>query len=204
MVVWFTISWLLMASATMLPTSIPLVSAFGRVVGTRSGAGRLVAIVVGTYLAVWAAAGLTLSAVDAALHVFVGHTPLRDHAPLVLAATLAVAGAYQLSARSDRCLRECRSPFSFLATRWTGTRRASSEATLIGIDYGVSCLGCCAALMLVMFAAGMTNPLLMVVLGGVAAAHKLAPWGPTLARATGGILLVTAAVVAAAHIVGIR
>jgi predicted metal-binding membrane protein len=200
---WFTLSWLLMAAATMLPTSIPLLTAFGQVVGLRSDAHRLIITVVAAYLAVWAAAGLGLASVDAAVHTVADRTPLGGHAPLILAATLAVASAYQLSARSDRCLRSCRSPFSFIATRWTGTRTPSSQATLIGIDYGVSCLSCCAAVMLVMFAVGMTSPLVMVALGGVSAAHKLAPWGPALARLTGWTLLAVAAGAATLHLVRI-
>jgi predicted metal-binding membrane protein len=196
---WFTASWLLMTVATMLPASLPLLSAFRRLLGDRRDAARLVAAVVAGYLAVWTSAGLVLSAVDAGVHEIAAHTPLRDHGPAALAATLLVAGAYQLSETSARCLRACRSPFSFLATRW-GAGSALARAARIGVDHGVSCLGCCAALMVVMLAVGMANPFAMLGLGGVAALHKQASWGVGLARLTGGALVAAAVVVAAVHL----
>lgn len=192
MAIWFTVSWLLMTAATMLPASIPLLSAFSRLLGDRGDAPRLVATVVVAYLAVWTVAGLVLSAVDVGVHAVAGQPVLRDHTPTILATTLLVAGAYQLSGTSARCLRACRSPFSFLATRWRGGGSPSGQAARIGIDHGVSCLGCCAALMLVMVAVGMTSPFAMIGLGGVAALHRQAPWGAGLAKLT-GLMLVAAA-----------
>ena len=204
MLAWFTVSWLLMAAATMLPTSIPLVHAFARVVDGRADALCLVAKMVVGYLAVWTAAGLVLATFDVGLHTLADHTPLGDHTWVILAATLAIAGGYQMSAHSNRCLRACRSPFSFLAPRWSGGPSAGTQATVIGIDYGMSCLGCCASLMLLMFAVGMTSPLVMIGLGGVAAAHKLAPWGPAVARVTGWVLLAAGLSVVAVHLARVR
>ncbi|MFB7288712.1 DUF2182 domain-containing protein [Actinacidiphila glaucinigra] len=194
---WFTVSWLLMTVATMLPTSLPLLRAFARLLGDRRYTGWLVATVVAGYLAVWTVGGLALAAVGSGVHALVGHI---SYAWVVLPWTLLVAGAYQLSGISARCLTACRSPFSFLARRWSGRRPAGAEAALVGLDYGLSCLGCCAALMLVMFAVGMSSPLLMIALGGVAALHKHAPWGASLARATGIALIMAATVVGAAHL----
>ncbi|AVZ71008.1 hypothetical protein SLUN_00800 [Streptomyces lunaelactis] len=196
---WFAVSWLLMTVATMLPTSLPLLRAFTRLLGDRRDAGRLVATVVAGYLTLWTVAGLGLAAVDSGVHALVGRTP---YAWVVLPLTLLVAGAYQLSGTSARCLTACRSPFSFLARRWSGRRPVGAEAALVGLDYGLSCLGCCAALMLVMFAVGMSSPLLMIALGGVAALHKHAPWGAALARVTGVALIMAAIVVGAAHLAG--
>jgi predicted metal-binding membrane protein len=200
---WFTVSWLLMTAATMLPTSLPLLSAFARLLGDRRDAGRLIATVVAAYLALWTVAGLALATIDAVVHILAERTALARHTWLVLPLTLVVAGGYQLSGTSARCLRACRLPFSFLARRWSGRRAAATEATLIGFDYGASCLGCCAALMLVMFAVGMSSPLLMIELGGVAALYKRARWGATLARATGIVLLLAAAVMGVGHVTGV-
>lgn len=200
MAAWFTLSWLLMTAATMLPTSLPLLTAFSRSLSQRRDTGRLIATVVAAYLSVWTAAGLALSAIDVGLHTLAERTALDDHAWLILPATLLIAGGYQLSGLSAQCLRACRSPFSFLARRWSGRRAAGTEAALIGIDYGLSCLGCCAALMLVMFAVGMSSPLLMIGLGAVAALHKYARWGPALAKATGITLLLLAVLYGVAHV----
>jgi predicted metal-binding membrane protein len=202
LLLWFTASWLLMSMATMLPTSIPLLSAVAVVVGDRADARRLLAAVVAAYLGVWALAGLVLAVVDLGLHRLVERTVLGDHRPLMLAGTLLVAGAYQLSSRSARCLRACRTPLSFLAHRWDGRGPASARAVRVGVDYGLSCLGCCAALMLVMFAVGMSSPLAMAGFGGLVAVHKLAPWGDQLAVATGVVLLANGALLGALHLAG--
>jgi len=204
LVAWFTVAWLLMTAATMLPTSLPLLAAFGRLLGDRSDGRRLVATVVGGYLAVWTGAGLVLSGADVGVHALMGGTILADHPGLVLAITLLVAGAYQLSNRSAQCLRACRSPLSFLAKHWTGRGTATGRAARVGLDYGVSCLGCCAALMVVMCAVGMASPLAMVGLGGVAGLHKLAPSGPVLAKATGVALVLAGTALGTAHLVGVR
>jgi predicted metal-binding membrane protein len=195
---WFTVSWLLMATATMLPTSLPLLSAFTRLLGDRRDAGRLVAVVVAGYLGVWTVAGLALAGVDLGLHRLTEGT---GYAWMILPATLLLAGGYQLSGVSAQCLRACRSPFSFLATRWSG-RLAAREAALIGLDHGLSCLGCCAALMLVMSAVGMSNPLVMIALGGVAALHKYARWGAELAKVTGVVLVLAAVLMVLLHGLG--
>ncbi|GAA0418523.1 hypothetical protein Acor_19440 [Acrocarpospora corrugata] len=195
---WFTASWLLMTVATMSPTSLPLLRAFTRMLGDRRDAGRLVATVVAAYLATWTAAGLALAALDALVHALVHGT---SFAWAVLPLSLLLAGGYQLSGTAARCLTACRTPFGILARRWSG-RRPGAEAALIGLDHGLFCLGCCAGLMVVMFAVGMANPVLMIALGGVAALHKHAPWGALLARVTGVVLIVAAVAAGAAHLVG--
>ncbi|MFI6743498.1 DUF2182 domain-containing protein [Nonomuraea sp. NPDC050451] len=196
---WFTVSWLLMTVATMLPASLPLLRLFARMLGDRRDAGRLVATVVAGYLATWTVAGLVLAGVNAFVHALVGGTP---YAWAVLPLSLLGAGAYQLSGTAARCLTACRSPFGIIARRWSGRRPAGVEAALVGLDHGLYCLGCCAGLMVVMFAAGMANPLLMIALGGVAALHKHAPWGAVLARVTGVVLIAAAVAAGAAHLTG--
>ncbi|MEU8364277.1 DUF2182 domain-containing protein [Nonomuraea sp. NPDC048882] len=194
---WFTASWLLMTVATMLPTSLPLLRAFAGMLGERRDAGLLVVTVVGGYLAVWTVAGLALAAVDGGVRALIGRTP---YAWVVLPLTLLAAGLYQLSGTAARCLTACRSPFGIIARRWSGWRPAGVDAALVGVDHGLFCLGCCAALMTVMFAAGMSRPLLMIALGGVAALHKHAPWGAVLARLTGVALVAAAVLAGAAHL----
>ncbi|WP_062349674.1 DUF2182 domain-containing protein [Herbidospora yilanensis] len=195
---WFTLSWSLMTVATMLPTSLPLLRAFARMLAHRRDADRLIATVVAGYLATWAVAGLAFAALDALVRAVVAGTPYVWAVPSL---SLLVAGAYQLSGTAARCLTACRTPFGILARRWAG-RRPHTEAALIGLDHGLYCLGCCAGLMVVMFAAGMANPVLMIALGGVAALHKHAPWGASLARVTGVVMIVAAVAIGVAHLTG--
>jgi predicted metal-binding membrane protein len=120
----------------------------------------------------------------------------------VVVGALVLAGAHQLSPIAARCLDACRAPLSFVAPRWTGGADVHAQALRIGADYGRSCLGCCAGLMVVMLVVGMAAPVWMVGLGVLSAAHKLTAAGPALARATGIALLGTATVVAGVTLAG--
>ena len=74
---------------------------------------------------------------------------------------LLLAGAFQFSDLKERCLRECRHPGIYLMQHY---RRGIVEAFRLGRGHGLFCLGCCWALMLVGFAAGVANLAWMVVL----------------------------------------
>jgi predicted metal-binding membrane protein len=189
-------AWMLMVLATMLPTALPLLGAFERVAASRPRPGRLGMLVTGGFLAVWLTAGIVLAGIDVAVHRFVSATGPFYRPWLVPALVLALAGAYQLSPLARRCLTACRVPFSFIARRWTGLPGAHRQAWAIGVDYGRSCLGCCASLMAVMVVVGMVSPLWILGLGLLGALQKHAPGGQRLATATGVGLLVLAAVVA--------
>jgi predicted metal-binding membrane protein len=56
------------------------------------------------------------------------------------------------------------------------------SAVVVGLRYGMSCLGCTAGLMVAMVLIGMSDLAWMIVLAGVVLAYKLGP-APTL-RAT--------------------
>ena len=70
------------------------------------------------------------------------------------AATLALAGAFQFSDLKERCLSECRHPGAYLLPHY---RRGTRAAFRIGREHGLFCLGCCWALMLLVFALGVTQ-----------------------------------------------
>jgi predicted metal-binding membrane protein len=99
-------------------------------------------------------------------------------------ALLLVAGAFQFSAMKYRCLDKCRSPLSFVTSRWRGSRERWHSFTL-GVEHGAFCVGCCWALMLLMFVTGTASLLWMVALGGVMAVEKNAPWGRRLSTPLG-------------------
>ena len=117
--------------------------------------GRLVALVVLGFFAAWLAFGLAAHVADAARALgrrraiawFVAN------GWMVGAAVLAGAGLFQWSALKYRCLEACRTPFGFVAARWHGGRRRARRSG-IGVDHGVFCVGCCWALMLMMFVVG--------------------------------------------------
>lgn len=188
----FSLGWLLMIVAMMLPSSIPLVLTFRAIVGRRRHPGVDVALLLLGYLLVWTAFGFGAWVLDRAVHDAIEATPwLAAHPQLILGATLAVAGAWQFSPLRDRCLDECRSPLGFVMHRWRGESERR-ESVAMGIAHGAFCVGCCWSLMLVMFGIGMSGLTAMLVLGGITAIEKNVPWGRRLTRPVGVALLLAA------------
>jgi len=188
----FSLGWLLMIVAMMLPSSIPLVVAFRALVGRRPRPGWLVAGLLGGYLVVWTAFGLGAWILDRGVHAVVEATPMLAAYPqMILAGTLLAAGLWQFSPLRDRCLDECRSPMGFVLHRWRGVA-PGREAVSMGIAHGAFCVGCCWSLMLVMFGVGVSSATLMLALGALTAVEKNLPWGRRLSRPLGIVLVVLA------------
>jgi predicted metal-binding membrane protein len=184
--------WLLMSAAMMLPTTLPLLEIFRRVSAARADRGLLLALVIAGYLGVWGAFGVVAHVADFGLHALVGRSVwLTFNGWLVGAGVLALAGLFQFSALKYRCLDECRTPQSFVIRHWRG-RGERRHALLLGADHGLYCVGCCWALMLLMFVVGMGSVGWMLLLGAVMAAEKILPWGRRLSAPIGIGLLACA------------
>jgi predicted metal-binding membrane protein len=197
----FVAGWVLMLTATMVPTTLPLVSLFVVLVERRPDRRVLVGRLVAGYVVVWSFAGLVAYAGDLGVHALAESVPALDRNTWVLAASaLVVAGGYQLSALKERCLTRCRNPRALLFVRWRGVAPAR-EAFAIGTSHGATCLSCCWALMLVMFAVGAGSLGAMLGLGATMAAEKTMPGGARLRVPIGVGLLATAAIVAALEVV---
>lgn len=194
----FTVGWLLMIVAMMLPTSIPLVATFGALVSRRRRSGALVGLLVTGYVAAWSAFGLAAWVADRAVHAAVDAVPLLgSHPQLIMAGTLLAAGLWQFSPLKERCLDECRSPLGFVLARWQG-ERPEREALALGLAHGAFCIGCCWSLMLVMFGVGLGSLAWMLGLGALMAVEKNLPVGRRLTRPLGVALVVAAVAVVAA------
>ncbi len=101
-------------------------------------------------------------------------------------AILIAAGVYQWTPLKGACLTHCRSPLGFLLTHW---RDGSLGALQMGLRHGVYCLGCCWALMAVLFAAGVMNLVWVAVLAAFVLLEKIGPGGRSLSRVGGAILI---------------
>ncbi|MFO1325251.1 MAG: DUF2182 domain-containing protein [Burkholderiales bacterium] len=191
------LAWVLMIAAMMLPTTYPVLSLFRTIVGGRPDASGLLARVIAGFFAAWFAFGLVAHAADALVLWAFGRFPaLETHGWVLGAAVLAGAGAFQFSALKYRCLEQCQSPFAFVASRWHGIA-PGREAWRLGVDHGLFCVGCCWALMLVMFVVGTGSVGWMLVLAAVMAAEKNLPWGRRLRTPLGAGLLGWAAAIVA-------
>jgi predicted metal-binding membrane protein len=186
----FTGGWTLMTAAMMLPTSIPLLVMFRKIVGGRATAPLLTGAVVAGYLGVWAAAGAVLQMVNWLLQA--GVRRVAATAWIGAAVVLGIAGLFQFSELKYACLEKCRSPLSFIIRRWRGGSELAQSLRL-GAEHGMFCVGCCWSLMLLMFVVGAGSLGGMLVLGLVMAVEKNFAWGARLSAPLGVALLAGAA-----------
>jgi predicted metal-binding membrane protein len=192
----FLATWITMTVAMMLPTTTPLVLIFRRLTAARPDRSVLVLLLIAGYLAAWAACGLLVfGAIRTIRFAAAGSAWLAGHPSTPVSALFLIAGAFQFSRLKYRCLDECRSPLSFVTSRWRGVRERWNSFRL-GAEHGAFCVGCCWALMLLMFAAGATSLLWMATLGGVMAIEKNVTWGRRVSAPVGIVLLVSGALVA--------
>ena len=184
--------WVIMLAAMMLPTTLPLLDMFRRLTARRADRRRLMALVITGYLAVWSIFGFAAHIADWSLALAVRQSDwLIANGWAMGAAILAIAGLYQFSALKYRCLDKCRAPFGFVIEHWRGAHE-QWHALLLGVRHGVFCVGCCWALMLLMFVIGTANIGWMLALGAVMAAEKNLPMGRRLAPPIGAALLLAA------------
>jgi predicted metal-binding membrane protein len=191
----YVIGWLLMTTAMMVPTVLPLLAIFARITQDRTDRGFLMALLILGYLSIWAAFGLLAHLADMALHSFAASNAfLTFNGWIVGVAVLGIAGAFQFSKLKYRCLDKCRTPFSFINEHWRGTA-VRRQSFMLGVHHGIFCVGCCWAIMLLMFVVGTGSVGWMLAIGAVMAIEKNVAWGRRLSTPLGiGLLLTSAAI----------
>ena len=160
--------WTLMAVAMMLPSAAPMIRTYCEIADTARAKGEAAVhplILVAGYLMVWVVASAAFAAVSVLVQSRAG-APVIGYAAV---AALGVAGLYQFSGLKEACLKKCRNPFAILFSRWSSR---PSRIFRLGVEQGVWCLGCCWALMLVMFAVGTMNIFWMALIGAVCRGGK--------------------------------
>lgn len=192
----FLVAWQGMVAAMMLPSSLPLIRLYGTVARRRPGHRPALAAFLGGYAAVWTAFGAVAFLGDVAVHRTVDASPWLSSRPwLISGGVLALAGAFQFSHLKERCLTTCRHPAPYLLARY---RRGAAAGFRLGLGHGLFCLGCCWALMLVMFAAGVAVLWWMAALTAVMVYEKTGRRGQSLTPVV-GIALFALAALAVAH-----
>ncbi|MBV8371912.1 MAG: DUF2182 domain-containing protein [Candidatus Eremiobacteraeota bacterium] len=183
-------SWQLMTAAMMLPSSLGFIRMYAVTAANAAGFPAAFALFLFGYFAVWSAFALTAFAGDMQLHRLVDAWPaLAAHAYVIPAVTLAVAGAYQFTPLKDACLRACRHPGLYLVQHY---RRGALNGLRLGFGHALFCVGCCWALMLVMFAAGVAHLAWMGVLALIMLLEKGVPNGDRIVAPIGAAFLLLA------------
>jgi predicted metal-binding membrane protein len=180
--------WAVMMTGMMLPSATPMILLVRDAGGTR---GRDTYILALGYVVVWALFSFGATALQWWLGRLFVITPMMEVSSRTAAAVfLIVAGVYQWTPWKQACLTACQSPLAFLMRRW---RSGAWGAFRMGVDHGAYCVGCCWALMLLLFAGGVMNLTVIAALTAFVAFEKLAPIGVWGARVSGALLIGAAA-----------
>ena len=185
---WFALvavfaSWLVMTAAMMLPSSLGFIRMYAATASNAPAFPAAFVLFVGAYFAVWTAFAIVAFLGDMQLHRAVDAWPwLSAHANIIPAATLALAAVYQFTPLKDACLRACRHPGVYLMRHY---RRGPFNGLRLGFGHALYCLGCCWALMLVMFAAGAAHLAWMGILAAIMLVEKSTRHGERIVAPTG-------------------
>ena len=184
--------WSVMMAAMMLPSASPLLLLYGGVARRSAGAGyspSFVYLVAAGYLIAWTAFSAAATIVQRVLSALVVLDPMMTLVSRRASGVLLIAaGVYQVLPIKRACLAHCRAPVSYLTEH---AQPGAAGAFQLGLHHGVYCLGCCWALMALLFAGGVMN---LWVIGGLAVVvliEKIAPFGEA-ARYLVAALLVAA------------
>jgi predicted metal-binding membrane protein len=185
--------WAVMMAGMMLPSAWPLLRLYALAARARPDerhAARRVWALGAGYVLAWMIFSVGATVLQRALSRALLMNPMMEMAtPRAAAVLLLVAGVYQFTPLKRACLRVCRSPMAILGRRWRG---GTAGALAMGAEHGAYCLGCCWALMLLLFAGGVMNLWVIAAVTAVVLAEKLAPFGPTGGRVLGAGLIAAA------------
>jgi predicted metal-binding membrane protein len=184
--------WMAMTFAMMLPAGAPMLATYMDIAGAGKRKGLEIpsaGVLAAGYLAVWGVFAVAATVAQWGLASAGELSPaLKLASPWIGAGVLIGAGAWQFSATKHNCLTKCRRPFTWFMANWRDDTRG---VLAMGLRQGIICLGCCWALMAVMFVAGLMNLVWMAVLAIVMVSEKVLPNPKPLVYGTGIVLILT-------------
>ena len=195
-VVLLFIMWTVMMLAMMVPAASPMVLTFAMVQRKRLEQDRAtvptIVFLLG-YAVVWTAYAAMAALAQWRLHeADLLSAAMASTSARLAGALLLAAGVFQWTPLKQVCLAKCRSPLSFLMTEW---REGRTGAFVMGLRHGAYCVGCCWALMALLFVAGVMNLLWVAGLAVFVFAERVLPGGAVVGRIAGTLLLVAGAII---------
>jgi predicted metal-binding membrane protein len=183
--------WMVMMIGMMLPSAAPMVLLFDALERQGSSAGHAsgrTALFAAGYLLAWSAFSIVATIAQWGLSSAMLLSAMMTSTSSKLAGLLlVVAGIYQFSPWKTACLNRCRAPAEFLAAHHR------SGPLAMGCRHGIQCIGCCWALMALLFVFGVMNLLWVAVLAIFVLVEKLSPAGVLVGR-VGAVLMLSAGV----------
>jgi predicted metal-binding membrane protein len=162
--------WMVMMVAMMLPGAAPAILEAASPLAFAAG-----------YLLVWTAFSLVATLAQFALDRSGLLDAMTLRGDIAAGVVILAVGLYQFSPLKHACLRGCAPPFP----ESEGAARSLRQ----GLRYGASCLGCCSAMMALLFVAGLMNLFWVAAVALWLTAEKLLPWRRAIALAAGAGLL---------------
>jgi predicted metal-binding membrane protein len=185
------VMWAVMMVGMMAPSAAPTMLLFSATARRRQAghwSAPVLAFGIG-YLLIWTGFSAAAALAQWGLHEATLLSPEMAASSAMLSGLILIAaGVYQLTPFKGACLTQCRSPLGFLVGHW---RDGVSGALRMGVRHGALCLGCCWALMCVLFVVGVMNLLWVAALAALVLLEKVGPRGQLVARVAG--LAMTAA-----------
>ena len=180
--------WTVMMVGMMTPSAAPMILLYARVgrqAATQSKPFASAGWFLGGYLLTWTVFALVATFAQWALQRAALLTPMMERSSDVFGgAVLIAAGLYQWSPLKDRCLRQCQTPWLFIQ-RHGGFRRSAAGSIALGARHGAYCVGCCWALMALLFVGGVMNVLWIAAIAIFVLVEKIIPAGRMLSRLSG-------------------
>ena len=190
------VMWVVMMIGMMMPSAAPMILIYARVGRQAAVQGKRFASsswFAGGYLLAWTTFSLVATSAQWALERAALLTPMMESASNRLgAAVLILAGVYQWAPLKEACLSHCRSPLLFIQQHG-GFRSEAYPALALGFRHGIYCIGCCWALMALLFVGGVMNLFWIAVLAILVLLEKIAPLGRLVARIAGICLIASGA-----------
>jgi predicted metal-binding membrane protein len=197
------VMWAVMMVGMMVPTAAPTTLVYAAVARKAASQGTPVAptaAFVCGYVAMWTLFSVAATVAQWALDQAALLSPaMVAISPWLGASLLFAAGLYQLTPAKQACLRHCRAPAHFIAEHW---RPGAAGAFRMGAHHGAYCLGCCWALMGLLFFGGVMNLLWSAAITLFVLAEKVLPVRNGASRGTGGAMMLAGALVAARWMAG--
>ncbi len=178
--------WAVMMVGMMVPSAAPMILFYAAMVRRNSERGTLLPaawIFTGGYLLVWTAFSLAATALQVLFEALsVASSMMVVNSRWLAGGLLVAAGIYQWSPLKEVCLAKCRSPLHFITGHWHAGRIG---ALRMGAVHGLYCLGCCWALMLLLFVGGVMNLVCVALITMFVLIEKLTPRGRLVGRVAG-------------------
>lgn len=185
--------WAVMMVGMMTPSAAPMILIYARVGRQATLQGKPFAATgffAGGYLLAWCSFSLVATVGQWALDRAALLTPMMTTASNIFGGlVLVVAGLFQWSPLKDICLKQCQAPLNFIQHHG-GFRSDALGSLVIGFRHGTYCVGCCWALMVVLFVVGLMNVVWIAVLAIFVLLEKIIPLGRIVSRAAGAALTI--------------